>query len=57
MNAIFSVWSRFYLFDNPEDAILELERDGLFNYELSGEKYAPITTIESRNSRISTANL
>ena len=36
------MWSRFYYLDSPEDSILELERDGLFNYELSGEKFAPI---------------
>jgi hypothetical protein len=36
MNAIFSIWSRFYLLDNPEDAILEFERDGLDNRDTLG---------------------
>ena len=37
MNAPFSIWSQYYNTEEPEEAILEFEKDGLTHIELSHE--------------------
>ena len=37
MNAPLSIWSQYYNTEEPEEAILEFEKDGLTHIELSHE--------------------
>ena len=42
MNAPFSIWSQYYRTEQPEEAILEFEKDGMTHIELSFEHSAAI---------------
>ena len=37
MNTKLSVWTAYYIFKSPEDAVLELKKHGIFAAELSDE--------------------
>ena len=46
MNAPFSIWSQYYNTEEPEDAILEFEKDGVTHIELSHEHGSAILVRE-----------